>query len=130
METKSRVELYKELRDKIANRDSYSFEETKTRKKHLPEMPKADSGKDGVTKTYKSEVTTSTLSLSVDELRKAKDEFEKKRIEDETKRRFREKQKKERKKKLARRLFLVLSLCVLLALIIVIAVMIGKGGQR
>ena len=41
MENKSRVILYKELRDKIANRDTYSFEETKTRKKHLPSsLPK------------------------------------------------------------------------------------------
>ena len=130
MENKSRVILYKELRDKIANRDTYSFEETKTRKKHLPSsLPK--------TKEEKKEpssntpvVTTSTLSLSVEELRKAKDELDKKQMEEETKKLYLEKHKKEKKEKTLKRVFLSLALAAVLAVVILIIVFVWKGSRR
>lgn len=129
MENKSRVILYKELRDKIANRDTYSFEETKTRKKHFPSsLPK--------TKEEKKEpssntpvVTTSTLSLSVEELRKAKDELDKKQMEEETKKLYLEKHKKEKKEKTLKRVFLSLALAAVLAVVILIIVFVWKGSR-
>ena len=129
MENKSRVILYKELRDKIANRDTYSFEETKTRKKQLPSsLPK--------TKEEKKEpssntpvVTTSTLSLSVEELRKAKDELDKKQMEEETKKLYLEKHKKEKKEKTLKRVFLSLALAAVLAVVILIIVFVWKGSR-
>ena len=127
MENKSRVILYKELRDKIANRDTYSFEETKTRKKHLPSsLPKTKEEKKELSSNTPV-VTTSTLS--VEELRKAKDELDKKQMEEETKKLYLEKHKKEKKEKTLKRVFLSLALAAVLAVVILIIVFVWKGSR-
>ena len=129
MENKSRVILYNELRDKISNMDSYFFVKTKTRKKHLPStLP--------TTKEEKKEPSSNSLvvitfifSLFVEELRKAKDELDKKQMEEETKKLYLEKHKKEKKEKTLKRVFLSLALAAVLAVVILIIVFVWKGSR-
>lgn len=127
METKSRVILYKELRDKISNRDSYSFEETKTRKKHLPPVAKEIEKEDKPERKKPREVSTSTLSLSVEELRKAKEEREKRKREEEAKSLYLDKRKKERKMRILRRVLLGLASALMVTAVILIVVFVRKG---
>ena len=69
------------------------------------------------------------MSLSVDELRKAKEELDKKQIEEKTKKLYLDKQKKEKKEKILKYVFLSLALAAVLAVVILIIVFVWKGSQ-
>lgn len=121
MEKRSRVERYKELRQKIANMDVYSFQETKSVRRNLPprheeEVSDAPS-EEGIKKN--------TLTLSIDQL-----------ISEHDKALEKEKRKEEKalyaRKKWqgnAKRIALVSALVVLfvLAALVVLVVLFVKG---
>ncbi len=88
MENKSRVIKYADLRKQISNMDVYSFEDTPTTKKKLPESSAHSTNSQVVEKKYTDGIKRNTLSLSIDELVKEHEAYDSNSQRRETKHRY------------------------------------------
>lgn len=114
MENRSRVERYKDLRKKIENMDVYSFVDSPTIKRNLPQHGSLDVEKkeDGITKN--------TLNMSIEQLIKEHDTYS----EEQQKKDIKEKYRQERRKSfhLGRSDVLRIILFAAIALIVLVVV--------
>lgn len=92
MENRSRVERYKDLRKKIENMDVYSFAETSTQKRNLPQHASHEDGQEMAEKTPKG-ITKNTLNMSIEQLIKEHDSYTQEQQKKAIKDKYREKRK-------------------------------------
>ena len=85
-EERSRVVLYAKLRKKIENMGVYSFSETDTTKKHLPQY--SSTTVDLKDDSFKPRIKKNTLSLTIDELIKEHEQYNSKEQQKEIKKRY------------------------------------------
>ena len=88
MENRSRVERYKDLRRKIENMDRYSFAETATSKRNLPQHGSLE------TSNKNKGITKNTLNMSIEELIHENDVY----AEEQKKKEIKEKYRQEKRK--------------------------------
>ena len=88
MENRSRVERYKDLRRKIENMDRYSFAETATSKRNLPQHGSLE------TSNKNKGITKNTLNMSIEELIHENDVY----AEEQKKKEIKEKNRQEKRK--------------------------------
>ena len=89
MEEKSRVIFYAKLRKKIENIDSYSFSDSEAIKKHLPTKKKKQNNNDEIIEDlFKPKIKKNTLSLTIDELIKEKNDYNDKKRHKEINKKF------------------------------------------
>ena len=118
MENRSRVERYKDLRRKIENMDRYSFTETASAKRNLPqhgslEVPLVNKG-----------ITKNTLNMSIDELIHDHDAYAEEQKKKEIKEKYRQEKRKTFHMEKSDVLRLVLFLAIGLILIVAIALIV------
>ncbi len=97
MENKSRVIKYADLRKQISNMDVYSFEDTSTTKKKLPESSAHSANSQMIEKKNVDGIKRNTLSLSIDELVKEHESYDSNSQRKETKHRYKAMKKGEHK---------------------------------
>ena len=111
MAQKSRVVLYAELRKKIEQMDDYSFLEEKD------------------SQTSKTGLKRTTLTLSLEEIAKEQEKFDEKKIQEETKRRFR-KSKKEKKHPVDVARILIISMISVVVIVILVLLIVLLTGEK
>ncbi len=120
MENKSRVIKYESLRKKIQNMDVYSFEETPEVARHIPEVKETFPEDDA--KLNSETIKKNTLSVSLDQLIKANDDYKEEKEKEETKKSYRKKEKERKKKEKKRFAIKFWMLLIPIAIILAVAV--------
>lgn len=111
MAQKSRVVLYAELRKKIEQMDNYSFLEEKE------------------SQTSRTGLKRTTLTLSLEEIAKEQEKFDEKKIQEETKKRFR-KSKKEKKHPVDVTRILIISMISVVVIVILVLLIVLLTGEK
>ncbi|HIU70896.1 MAG TPA: hypothetical protein IAC60_04870 [Candidatus Enterosoma merdigallinarum] len=121
MENRSRVERYREHRKKIENMDVYSFADSPTLKRNLPEhgdLYSVDRKKDGITRN--------TLNMSIDQLIREHDDYAEEQRKKDIQRRYQEEQKRRRKPQKGDILRILLVLAVFLIVVVIVCLIVLK----
>ena len=127
-EEKSRVVLYAKLRKKIENMGVYSFSETDTTKKHLPQNnPSSVEIKDD---SFKPRIKKNTLSLTIDELIKEHEQYNSKEQQKEIKRRFSKQNKNNDQNTLIKVVWIITILVLVAGIAFIVVYLLMNGGNK
>ena len=127
-EEKSRDVLYAKLRKKIENMGVYSFSETDTTKKHLPQYnPSSVEIKDD---SFKPRIKKNTLSLTIDELIKEHEQYNSKEQQKEIKRRFSKQNKNNDQNTLIKVVWIITILVLVAGIAFIVVYLLMNGGNK